>query len=127
MRAPSSLLRPAAVLRRLGVRLALLAVLAGALMPGFSRLLQPAAVLDLATLCLTGPDDAGTSREPAHAPDDACAYCTLAHAAPLLAPGAAAPVAQLAYAPPVPPAQERVREGTAQARAASARAPPARA
>ena len=116
-------LRPTTALRRLGVRLAFVAVLAAALMPTFSRLAQPAGLAGWVEICQASPASATRDAAPGHA--DACAFCTLAHTTPTL-DGAPPPpaVAVLAYAPPAPHANVPVRAGVTQARAASARAPP---
>jgi hypothetical protein len=128
MRALLPTLRPTAALRRLSVRLAFVAVLAAALMPTFSRLLQPAALADWATICQaaqTGSGaERGASQDGAHEHGDACAFCTLAHTTPALGGAALPAVAVLAYAAPAPPAAAPVRAGVPQARAPSARAPP---
>jgi Protein of unknown function (DUF2946) len=128
MRALLPTLRPTAALRRLGVRLAFVAVLAAALMPTFSRLLQPVALADWATICQAATATSGADRsapqDTAHEHGDACAFCSLAHTAPALGGAALPPVAVLAYAPPVPHAVMPVREGVPQARAPGARAPP---
>ena len=115
-------LRPTAALRRLGVRLAFVAVLAAALMPTFSRLAQPGGIAEWAAICqspATSPSQQG-----AHDHDDACAYCTLAHTTPALLDGAPTLVAAITFAPPAPLAPAPVRAGAVQARAPSARAPP---
>ena len=116
------LLRPATTLRRLGVRLAFVALLASALMPSFSRLLQPSGLADWATLCQTTPS--GAPQDAAHEHGDACAFCSLAHTTPTLGGTTAPAVAVLAHAPPAPPVGAPVRVGVTQARAPSARAPP---
>jgi hypothetical protein len=117
------LLRPATALRRLGVRLALVALLAVALMPSFSRLAQPAGPADWTTICQSSPS--GAPQDAAHEHGDACAFCSLAHTTPTLADATAPAGAVLGYAPPAPPVHVRVRVGVTQARAARARAPPA--
>ena len=116
-------LRPSLAARRLGVRLALFALLAAAMVPTFSRLLQPVGLSDWAALCQTVP--ASGSSQDQHANGDACALCSIAHTTPALGGQAHAPVAVLAYAPPAPPAPAAVRTQVVQARAPSARAPPA--
>ncbi len=115
-------LRPTAALRRLGVRLAFVAVLAAALMPSFSRWAQPAGLAGWAAICQSSPSD--TTQGDARAHDDACAYCTLAHTTPVLPGAAQAVVAAIDFAPPAPLAPAPVRTGVPQARAPSARAPP---
>jgi len=121
-------LRPALAARRVVARLALLAVLAAALVPGISRLLQPADAWGL--LCQSAQSALASATAPAdgqpggHAHGDACAFCTLAHTTPVLAGAAPAALAVLAYAPPAPPVPTAVRERPAQSRSPSARAPP---
>ena len=115
-------LRPTAALRRLGVRLAFVAVLAAALMPSFSRLMQPGGLAGWAAICQTAPSGAPQDGAGDHA--DACAYCTLAHTTPVLPVSAQAIVAAIDFAPPAPLAPVPVRAGVPQARAPSARAPP---
>ena len=121
-------LRPTLAARLVVARLALLAVLAAALVPGISRLLQPADAWGL--LCQSPQSARAAAASPAdvqpggHAHGDACAFCTLAHTTPVLAGAAPAALALLAYAPPAPPAPAAVRERVAQAHAPSARAPP---
>lgn len=119
-----ALLRPTAALGRLGVRWALVALLAAALMPTFARLAAPTGPLDWAAICQAAPQTSGSSQGDAHELGDACALCSLAHTTPVLAGAAAAAVAELAYAPPAPPAHEPVRTGVPQARTPGARAPP---
>ncbi len=121
MHAPT-FLRPAAALRRLGVRLAFVAVLAAALMPSFSRWAQPAGLAGWAAICQSSPS--GQSQDGARAHADACAYCTLAHTTPVLPGAAQALVAAIDFAPPAPLAPAPVHTGVPQARAPSARAPP---
>ena len=123
MHALLPLLRPTAAPRRLGARLALVALLAAALIPTFMRLAQPAGLAGWVEICQASPASATQDAAPGHA--DACAFCTLAHTTPTL-DGAPPPpaVAVLAYAPPAPHANVPVRAGVTQARAASARAPP---
>ena len=121
MHAPT-FLRPAAALRRLGVRLAFVAVLAAALMPSFSRWAQSDGLAGWAAICQSSPS--GESQGGTHANDDACAYCTLAHTTPVLPGTAQAVVAAIDFAPPAPLAPVPVRTGVPQARAPSARAPP---
>jgi hypothetical protein len=116
------LLRPAAALRRFGVRLAFVALLAAALMPTFSRLAQPTGLADWATTCQSSPTSA--PQDAAHEHADACLFCSLAHTTPTLEGATAPAVAALAYVPPAPPVDAPVREGVTQARAPSARAPP---
>jgi len=116
-----ALLRPTAALRRLGVRLAFVAVLAAALMPSFSRWAQPGGLAGWAAIC-SAPS--GDSRDGARDHADACAYCTLAHTTPVVPGTEHAVVAAIAFAPPAPLAPAPVRTGVAQARAPSARAPP---
>jgi len=85
MRALLPTLRPTLAARRLAVRLALFALLALALAPTVSRLLQPAGLADWATLCATSDDPArATPAQEAHAHGDACALCSLAHTTPTL-------------------------------------------
>ena len=115
-------LRPTAALRRLGVRLAFVAVLAAALMPSFSRWMQPGGLAGWAAICQSSTS--GTSQEGAGDHADACAYCTLAHTTPVLPGTAQAVVVAIAFAPPAPLAPAPVRTGVPQARAPSARAPP---
>jgi hypothetical protein len=118
-------LRPTAALRRLGVRLAFVAVLAAALMPTFSRLAQPGGIAEWAAICQSTPTSpSGPSQDSAHAHDDACAYCTLAHTTPALLDAVPVVVAAIEFAPPAPLAPAPVRAGVPQARAPSARAPP---
>jgi hypothetical protein len=126
MRALMPTLRPTAALRRLGVRLAFAALLAAALMPTFSRLMQPAGLSDWAAICQSTPStaDTGAPQGDQNGHADACAFCTLAHTTPVLGGGALPAVALLAYAPPVPPAVAVWRSRSTQARAPSARAPP---
>ena len=115
-------LRPTAALRRLGVQLAFVALLAAALMPTFSRLAQPGGIADWAAICQSAPS--GPQQDGAHEHDDACAYCTLAHTTPALLDAVPVVVAAIAFAPPAPLAPAPVRAGVPQARAPSARAPP---
>lgn len=115
-------LRPTAALRRLGVRLAFVALLAAALMPTFSRLAQPGGIAEWAAICQSSPS--GPQQDGAHDHDDACAYCTLAHTTPALLDAAPMAVAAVEFAPPAPLAPVPVRAGVPQARAPSARAPP---
>ena len=122
MRTLLSFQRPTAALRRLGVRLAFVALLAATLMPSFSRFVQPAGLADWATLCQSSPS--GAQQDAAHEHGDACGFCSLAHTTPTLGGAMAPAVAVLAYAPPAPPADAPVRAGVTQARAPSARAPP---
>lgn len=119
---PLAFLRPTAALRRLGVRLAFVAVLAAALMPTFSRLAQPDGIAQWAAICQSTPT--GPSQDGAHDRDDACAYCTLAHTTPALLDAVPAVLAAIAFAPPAPLAAAPVRPVIAQARAPGARGPP---
>ncbi len=114
-------LRPSLAARRLAARLALFAVLAAALVPGFARLMQPTGEA-WAALCQSAP----ASQLPAggHEAGDACALCTLAHTTPVIASGAPPAGAILAYAPPAPVATAVVRSRVAQSRAPGARGPP---
>ena len=121
MHAPT-FLRPTAALRRLGARLAFVAVLAAALMPSFSQWMQPGGLAGWAAICQSSTSGTAPDRAADHA--DACAYCTLAHTTPVLPGAAPAIVAAIDFAPPVPRAHVPVRTGVAQARAPSARAPP---
>jgi hypothetical protein len=116
------LLRPTAALRRLGVQWAFAAVLALALMPSLSRWMAPTGPSDWASICQAAPSGP-TQQADQHG--DACALCSLAHATPAIGGAAPATVAVLAYASPAPHADEPVRPGVPQARAPSARAPPA--
>ena len=123
MRNALAFLRPTAALRRLGVRLAFVAVLAAALMPTFARLAPPGGIAERAAICQSStapaaPQDGG------HDHDDACAYCTLAHTTPALLDAVPARVAAVDFALPAPLAPAPVRAGVPQARAPSARAPP---
>lgn len=122
MHAALAFIRPTAALRRLGVRLAFVAVLAAALMPTFSRLAQPGGIAEWAAICQSVPS--GPSQDGAHEHDDACAYCTLAHTTPALLDAVPTVVAALEFAPPAPLAPVPVRASVPQARAPSARAPP---
>jgi hypothetical protein len=122
MRSLLPLLRPAAALRRLGARLALVALLAVALMPTFARLAEPAGLAGGVEICQSA--SAGASQDAAREHADACAFCTLAHTTPTLDGATPPAVAVLAYEPPAAPGDARVRAGVTQARAASARAPP---
>lgn len=115
-------LRPSDALRRLCVRLAFIALLAAALMPTLSRLMQPAGLADWAAMCQPAAPASNSGAPQQHG--DACAFCSLAHTAPALGGAALPAVAVLAYAPPAPPAQPTVRAGVTQARPPSARAPP---
>lgn len=119
-------LRPTAALRRLGVRLAFVALLAAALMPTFSRLVQPARLSDWATICQSAASASttGAPQDDPHEHGAACAFCSLVHNSPLLGGGALPAVAVLAYAPPPPLAPAVIRVSAAQARPANARAPP---
>ena len=119
-----ALLRPTTALRRLGARWAFVALLAAALMPSFARIATPSGPVDRAAICQGGPQDTGSSQGGAHL-GDACVLCSLAHATPVLTGAAAPAVAVLAYAPPAPPAPAPMRTSVPQARAPSARAPPA--
>ena len=119
-----SFLRPTPALRRLGVRLAFVAVLAAALMPSFSRWVQPGGPAEWAAICQSATS--GTSQDGTAGHEDACAYCTLAHTTPVLPGAAPVLVAAVDFAPPAPLASVPVRTGVAQARAPSARAPPSR-
>ena len=119
-------LRPTAALRRLGVQLAFIALLAAALMPTLSRLMQPAGLADQAAFCQVGSSTAspGTPHDDSHEHGDACAFCSLVHATPALGGAALPAVAVLAYAPPVPPTLAPVFSSAPQARSPGARAPP---
>lgn len=138
-----STLRPVPVLRRLGARLALFALLVSALVPTFSRLAQPVGYDASSALCQSAVDDGsangGRSVRTAghensdsppkphdeHVGGDACVLCTLAHHLPSLAGRVHPVVAVLAYAPPLPGAVAAVRAHAVQSRAPGARAPPA--
>ncbi len=126
MRTLLPLLRPTAALRRLGVQWAFVALLAAALLPTISRLVQETGPSDWAAICQVASSSSGAGApqgdQPGHG--DACALCSLAHTTPVLGGAAQPAVAVLAYAPPTPPALEPVRTGVPQARAPSARAPP---
>ncbi len=126
MRTLLHLLRPHDALRRLGLRWALVAMLAMALMPTVSRIVQSTGPTDWASVCQATAPTSSSGESPGAASDhgDACALCSLAHTTPVLPGAAPAPAAVLAYAPPAPPADAPVRAGVAQARAPSARAPP---
>jgi hypothetical protein len=115
-------LRPTTALRRLGIRLAFVALLAAALMPTLSRLAQPLGFANLASICQVSPP--GAPQETSHDHGDACAYCTLANTTPALGGAALPAVAVVAYAPPAPPAPVPVRRAVVRTRAPSARAPP---
>ena len=119
---PFALLRPTAFLRRLGVRLALVALLAAALMPTLSRLAQPEGLADWAAICQSAPS--GTPSDAARAHDDACAFCTLAHTTPFLLDDSRPAVAVVDFAPPAPRAPAPVRARVTQARPPAARGPP---
>ena len=125
MRTLLPLLRPTAALRRLGVQWAFVAVLALALMPSVSRWMAPTGPTDWAAICQAAPSGPGSNAPQGEQHGDACALCSLAHATPVIGGAAPATVAVLAYAPPAPPEDEPVRPGVPQARAPSARAPPA--
>ena len=118
-------LRPTAAFRRLGVRLAFVAVLAAALMPSLARLAQPGGLAGWAAICQSSTT--GGSQDGARDHADACAYCTLAHTTPVLPGAAPALVAAVDFAPPAPMAAAPMHAGGAQARAPSARAPPSQA
>jgi hypothetical protein len=125
MRTLRSLLRPTAALRHLGAQWAFVAMLAVALMPTVSRIVQESGPTGWATCQAAAPaNSSGDPQDGASRHGDACALCSLAHTTPVLAGAAPAPVAVLAYAPPAPPADAPVRAGVPQARAPSARAPP---
>ena len=126
MRTLLHLLRPHDTLRRLGVRWALVAMLALALMPTISRIVQQAGPTDWASICqATSPaGSSGDSQGAASDHGDACALCSIAHTTPVLPGATPTPATVLAYAPPAPPADAPVRAGIAQTRAPSARAPP---
>lgn len=117
-----TLLRPTAFLRRLGVQLAFVALLAAALMPTISRLAQPEGLADWAAICQSTPP--GTAPDAARAHDDACAFCTLAHTTPFLLDDGRPAVAVVAFAPPAPRAPDAVRAPVTQARPPAARGPP---
>ncbi len=119
---PLALLRPTALLRRLGVQLALVALLAAALMPTFTRLASPEGLAGWASVCQAAAP--GSTQDGPSALDDACVFCTLAHAAPALLPAAPPAVAAIAFAPPAPLATAPVRTSVAQARPPAARGPP---
>ncbi len=87
MRALMHSLRPTAALRRLGLRLTFVALLAAALMPTFARVLQPVGLADRAAICQATPPAAPQGEQHEHG--DACAFCSLAHTTPVLG-GAAA-------------------------------------
>ena len=120
---PLALLRPTAFLRRLGVQLAFVALLAAALMPTISRLAQPEGLADWAAICQSTPSGNSLS-DAARAHDDACAFCTLAHTTPFLLGDATPTIAAIAFAPPAPRAPAPVRAHAAQARPPAARGPP---
>ena len=120
---PLALLRPTAFLRRLGVRLALVALLAAALMPTLSRLAQPEGLADWAAICQSTPSGNSPS-DAARAHDDACAFCTLAHTTPFLLDDSRPAVAVVDFAPPAPRAPAPVRARVTQARPPAARGPP---
>jgi hypothetical protein len=126
MRAPMPIPRPTAALRRVGVRLAFVALLAAALMPTFSRLVQPAGLSDGAAICQATPSTAGSGAPQGEPQDhgDACAFCTLVHTTPVLGGSALPAVALLAYAPPAPPVVAAWHSRATQSRAPGARAPP---
>ena len=121
-------LRPSLAARLVVARLAMLAVLAAALLPGISRLLHPAEAWGV--LCQSplseraAPESPDTPLPAGHEHGDACALCTLAHTTPTLAGAAPAAMVVVAYAPPAPPAPVVVRSRVAQSRAPGARAPP---
>ncbi len=123
MRTPPTALRPSLAARRFGLRLALFAMLALAMVPTFSRLLQPVGFNDFATLCVSPSSSSGSTPD-AHDTNDACALCSLAHTAPAIGAAAAVRVAVVPYAPPAPAAPAAVRTRVAQSRAPGARAPP---
>lgn len=126
MRALLPTLRPTLAARRLGVRLALFALMALAVVPTFSRLLQPIGLADWVALCQAAPSSSSTSPEqPESHAGDACALCSLAHTAPALGGASPEAVAVVPYAPPAPPAPAVVRTRVAQSRSPGARAPPA--
>jgi len=128
MRSLLPTLRPSLAARRAVARLAMWAMLAAALVPGFSRLVRPGEAWG--PLCQSQPSAHATAAgedgapPPGHAPGDACALCTLAHTTPALASAAAPTVETIDYAPPAPPAEVAVRSRVAQSRAPGARAPP---
>ena len=127
MRPPLPTLRPSLAARRLGLRLALFALLVAAVVPTFSRLLQTAGPAEWATLCLsttTSSPGPASGQQDGHDANDACALCSLVHTMPALGGVDAAPVAVVPYAPPAPPAPAVVRTRVAQSRAPGARAPP---
>ena len=117
-----SLLRPTAFLRRLGVQLAFVALLAAALMPTVSRLALPDGLADWASICQSAPS--GSPQGGATSHDDVCAFCTLAHTTPALPVDVPPAVAAIAFAPPAPLAPAPVRASVAQARPPAARGPP---
>jgi hypothetical protein len=120
-------LRPSLATRRLGARLALFALLVAAVVPTFSRLLQPVGLDDWATLCVSAASSSEPTQDQSqrqHDADDACALCSIAHTTPAIGGVAAAQVAVVPYAPPAPPAPAAVRTRVAQSRAPGARAPP---
>jgi hypothetical protein len=128
MRPPTSLLRPLPAARRAVARLAMLALLAAALLPGVSRLLQGGEAW--AALCRSAPvalaaDHSGAAPQP---PDrehgDACPLCTLAHTTPVLAGAAALAPGLLAYVPPAPRLPAPLPRHDAQSRPPAARGPP---
>ena len=89
MRSLLPTLRPSSAARLFVARMAMLAVLATALLPGISRLLQPT---DLwGSLCQSTQAEDAASDPPSptlpagHEHGDACALCTLAHTTPTLA------------------------------------------
>ena len=117
-------LRPSLAARRLGLRLALFALLVAALVPTFSRLLAPVGLTDWAVLCQAAPAPSAPAGPQDLHPGDACALCSLVHTTPALAGVETALVAVVPYAPPAPPAPAVVRTRVAQSRAPGARAPP---
>ena len=118
-------LRPSFAARRLGARLALLAVLAVAIVPAFSRLLLQTGPADWASICASASTSGNSpTRQDGHVDGDTCALCVLAHTMPALGGTDTAQVAVVPYAPPLPPAPAAVRTRVAQARAPGARAPP---
>jgi Protein of unknown function (DUF2946) len=122
MHACLRLIRPAAWLRSLGLRLALAALMAAATMPTITRLAQPWGLADAAAICQSAasgiPPDAGQAH------GELCAYCALAHTTPALPPAPHAAIAAIDFAPPVPVAPDPARAGATQARPPAARGPP---
>jgi len=116
-------LRPHAASRRFAGWLALFALLAGALVPTWSRLAGPEAAAAWSALC-QARGGAPAAPDGAHEFGDACALCALAHTTPGLTGTTPVAVAAIAYAPPLEIAPSALSAHLEPARIPAARGPP---